>query len=76
MLSQDFIAILIPRRPHFILQLCICDFSIAYVWIGVNDLLGDNRSRVVLVWTENFVYEWTGPQLRTAPKVSTEMCIS
>ena len=43
---------LVPRRPRFIPQLCICDFPIVYVLIGVNDMLGDHRD----VWTENFVY--------------------
>ena len=64
MLSQDFMAILVPRRSHFILQLCICGFPIAYVWIGVNDLLGHYRLRVVLVWTENFVYVYQRKRIR------------
>ena len=37
MLSQDFMSILVPRQPHFILQLCICDFPIVYMWIGINN---------------------------------------
>ena len=43
MFSQDFMAIQVPRQPHFILQLCICDFPIVYMWIVVNDVLGDHR---------------------------------
>ena len=46
MLSQDFMAIMVPGRPHFILQLCICDFPTVYVWKGVNDMSGDHRLRV------------------------------
>ena len=30
MLSQDFMGILGPKWPHFILQLCICEFRIFY----------------------------------------------
>ena len=43
-LSQDFMSILVPRQPHFVLQVMyIYDFPIVYVGIGINDMLGDHR---------------------------------
>ena len=30
MLSQDFMGIFAPKWPHFIFQLCICEFRIVY----------------------------------------------
>ena len=30
MLSQDFMGIFGPKWPHFIFQLCICEFRIVY----------------------------------------------
>ena len=44
--QSRFHAILVPRRPRFIFQLCICEFPIVYVWTGVNDTLEDHRLRV------------------------------
>ena len=61
MLFQDFRAFLVPRRPHFILQLRVCDFPIVYVWIGENDMLVDLR---LPVWTENLVYVYERKRIR------------
>ena len=36
----------VSQAASFILQLCICNFPIIYMWIGLNDMSGDHRLHV------------------------------
>ena len=73
MLNHDFMAILVAMRPRFILQLCIFDFRIVYVWMGVNDVRGSSFTcglKTLYAFTNLNEYVWTGPYICLFPFAS------